>query len=82
MPSNEDRLYHLQQPPFTPGREFGTKLLVSAQENYTLFFQEPSPFPSMAFATINTSALFIPAIEEAFAAEPALKQRVYDATGK
>jgi hypothetical protein len=35
----------------------------------------------MAFATINSSALNIPPIEEAFAAEPSLKQRVYDTIG-
>jgi hypothetical protein len=36
----------------------------------------------MAFATINSSVPSnIPAIEDAFAAEPALKKRVYDAIG-
>lgn len=40
----------------------------------------------MSFATINRSATktlstSIPAIEDAFAAEPSLKKRVYDAIG-
>ena len=39
-------------------------------------------FPNMAFAAINSSATKkIPAIEDAFAAEPSLKKRVYDAIG-
>ncbi|EPS27619.1 hypothetical protein PDE_02563 [Penicillium oxalicum 114-2] len=35
----------------------------------------------MAFAAINSSGKHIPAIEEAFATEPSLKKRVYDAIG-
>ncbi|KAJ5894340.1 hypothetical protein N7495_006031 [Penicillium taxi] len=36
----------------------------------------------MAFASINSSSVPLVAIEEAFATEPALKKRVYDAIGK
>lgn len=35
----------------------------------------------MAFAAINSAGAPITAIEEAFATEPSLKQRVYDAIG-
>jgi hypothetical protein len=35
----------------------------------------------MAFASINSSGAPIAAIEEAFATEPSLKKRVYDAIG-
>jgi hypothetical protein len=35
----------------------------------------------MAFASINSSGAPIAAIEEAFAIEPSLKKRVYDAIG-
>ncbi|KAJ5477187.1 Histone chaperone [Penicillium diatomitis] len=35
----------------------------------------------MAFAAINSAVMHIPAIEEAFATEPSLKKRVYDAIG-
>jgi len=35
----------------------------------------------MAFAAINSAGAPIAEIEEAFATEPSLKQRVYDAIG-
>lgn len=37
---------------------------------------------NMAFAAINSAGVPIAAIEEAFATEPSLKKRVYDAIGE
>lgn len=36
---------------------------------------------TMAFAAINAAGIPIAAVEEAFATEPSLKKRVYDAIG-
>ena len=45
------------------------------------FRETPFYLFGMAFATINSSALKIAPIEEAFATEPSLKKRVYDTIG-
>lgn len=41
----------------------------------------PAVAPKMAFAAINSASGPIAIIEEAFATEPSLKKRVYDAIG-